>query len=229
MWALYTPLQRWGFYSIGGILLLAMGFIGRLHLSSRPELVLNAVSESASQTSKDGVTEVFIHVVGAVKKPGLVRLPASARVNDAIEKAGGPTSDAQLNLINLAAKVEDGVQLEVPGKSAPLVTRTAPPSEPRQAPRELTYTPDPGPYSVQPVQASDPGPSPAGPTSTGLVSLNSATKAELDSLPGVGPVTADKILQYRQEHGGFRSVDELLAVKGIGPKKLEALRSRVQL
>ncbi|MEZ0327317.1 MAG: helix-hairpin-helix domain-containing protein [Fimbriimonas sp.] len=234
MWAQYTPLQRLGFCSIGGMLLLAMGYIGHLQLGSRPELVLNTTSGKPTASEQMSSNEVLVHVIGAVKNPGLVRLQPNARVMDAIEKAGGATSDAQLDLINLAAKVEDGVQLEVPGKSArlnprPLTTRS---STPRRFPRELPGSIDSGSVpslGVRPIEVDPPSSSESGPVASGLVSLNTASKAELDTLPGVGPSTADKIIQYREEHGGFTSVDELLAVKGIGPKKLAAIRDRVQL
>src|SRR5512133_519760 len=128
--------------------------------------------------------QLFVDVVGAVRRPGLYRVDAGAR-------AGGPTGKAQLELLNLAALVADGEQVVVPRRGA---------------------------AAVAPAGAAAP---------TGPVHLNSATPEQLDALPGVGPVTAQKIIDYRTQHGGFGSVDELDAVPGIGPARLADLRSLV--
>ncbi|QEC49667.1 ComEA family DNA-binding protein [Baekduia soli] len=143
----------------------------------------------------------LVHVVGAVRRPGVYRLRAGQRVQDAIRRAGGAARGADLQAINLAAKVADAQQVVVPRRSA---AGAAPAAAPGAT----------GP----PGTASAPAP----------VSLNAATAEQLDTLEGVGPATARKILEYRQAHGGFRSVDELAQVPGIGPKKLEALRAQVQ-
>jgi competence protein ComEA len=140
---------------------------------------------------------VVVHVVGAVRVPGIYELPEGSRVDDAIETAGGPGPKAALELVNLAAPVGDGQQIVVPLRD-----------------RAGTSTDD-GPTASG---------SPAGP-----LHLNTATLEELDALPGVGPVTAQKILDYREEHGAFGSVDELDAVPGIGPARLEQLAELVQL
>lgn len=138
--------------------------------------------------------QLFVDVVGAVRRPGLYRLREGARVADAVSRAGGPTPKAQLELVNLAARIADGEQVVVPQRGA-----------------------------VAAVAAGGGGPgAPAGP-----VHLNSATLEQLDGLPGVGPVTAQKIVDYRTQHGGFGSVDELDAVPGIGPARLADLRSLV--
>jgi competence protein ComEA len=139
-------------------------------------------------------THSVVHVVGAVHRPGVYRLTAGARVQDAIARAGGATDGADLQAINLAAKVADGQQVVVPRR--------------RPASRATTSAP-----------AST---SPSGP-----LSLNSATAEQLDTLDGVGPATAQKILEYRTAHGGFSSVDDLAQIPGIGPKKLESLRGQV--
>jgi competence protein ComEA len=133
---------------------------------------------------------LVVHVVGAVRRPGLYRLPDGARVADAVARAGGATRRAELSLINLAAPLADGAQVAVPRRGAA-------------------------------VAGAD-GSSPAAP-----VSLSSATLEQLDALPGVGPTTAQKILDYRTQHGAFRSVDELDAIPGIGPARLEQLRELV--
>jgi competence protein ComEA len=147
---------------------------------------------------------VVVQVAGAVRSPGVYRLPAGKRVDDAVRMAGGATARADLAGVNLAAKVEDGRQVIVPER-----------------------TPGAGAAAgaVAPASAPDstvPGAAPAAP-----LSLNTATADQLDTLDGVGPATAQKILAYRQQHGGFGSVSELGQVPGIGPKKLAALRTQV--
>jgi len=145
-------------------------------------------------------TAVVVDVVGAVRRPGLYRLAQGARIADAVSRAGGATRKADLALINLAAPLADGEQVVVPRRGSALPA----------APRGATGS------------SATPG-VPAG----GPVHLSTATLEQLDSLPGIGPVTAQKILDYRQEHGAFTSVDELDAVPGIGPARLDQLQDLV--
>jgi competence protein ComEA len=145
-------------------------------------------------------TVALVHVAGAVRTPGVYRLRDGERVQDAVRRAGGPRAGADLNAINLAAKVADGQQLVVPRRGAA------------------------GAAAVSGAGGGEPGGPPQAP-----VSLNTATAEQLDTLDGVGPATASKILEYRRQHGGFRSVDDLGEIPGIGPKRLAALRGKVQL
>jgi competence protein ComEA len=136
---------------------------------------------------------LVVDVVGAVRRPGLVRLHEGARVADAITRAGGLEHGAERAGVNFAAPVSDGQQVLVPRHGAA-------------------------------VAGSGIGGAAA---SAGPVSLSSATAEQLDALPGVGPVTAEKIVAYRQQHGAFRSVDELDAISGIGPSRIADLRGLV--
>jgi competence protein ComEA len=138
---------------------------------------------------------LVMHVVGAVRRPGLYRLADGSRIADALRRAGGATRKADLSLVNLAAPVSDGTQVVVP--------RRAPPAG---AGDSATETPG---------------------AASGPVHLNTATIEQLDELPGVGPVTAQKIVDYRGQHGAFSSVDDLDAIPGIGPARLEQLRELV--
>ncbi len=138
---------------------------------------------------------VVVHVVGAVRSPGLYRLAEGRRVADAVARAGGATGRADLAGLNLAAPLADGQQVVVP----------------RRAPHAGA--------------ASSPAPAPASPT--GPVQLSTATVDQLDTLPGIGPVTAQKIIDFRTRHGPFRSAEELDAVPGIGPARIEQLRELV--
>ena len=146
-----------------------------------------------------------VDVAGAVRAPGVYRLPASARVDDAVREAGGPKRDADLSGVNLAAKVEDGRQYIVPEKAS-----TAG-----------------GTAAAAPTGGAGDTAAAASPSTP--LNLNTATAEQLDQLDGVGPETARKIVAYRQQKGGFRSVEELDQVPGIGPQRLAALRDLVRV
>jgi competence protein ComEA len=144
--------------------------------------------------------EVVVHVVGAVARPGVQHLPAGSRIEDAVDAAGGAKPDADLSRLNLAAVLDDGEQI--------YVVRVG-----EQPPAAVVG-------ASPPVAGAAPGPP---------IDLNRASEAELDTLPGVGPATAAAIVATRQERGGFRSVDDLLDVRGIGEAKLAELRDRVKV
>ena len=145
-------------------------------------------------------TAVVVHVVGAVRRAGLYRLRQGDRVADALARAGGATRRADLALVNLAALVSDGEQVVVPRRGA---------------------------AGAGAGGGAAGGAADATGVSTGPVHLNGATLEQLDALPGVGPVTAQRILDYRAKHGAFGSVDELDAIPGIGPARLDQLRDLV--
>jgi competence protein ComEA len=155
---------------------------------------------------------LVVHVVGAVRRPGLFRLREGARVADAVERAGGATRRADLAGLNLAAPLVDGIQVLVPARVA--------------AGGEVPSTTDVAGGTASSGSGSGADEA-VGPAAGRKPSLATATAEELDELPGVGPVTAQNILDYRAEHGPFRSVDDLDAVPGIGPARIEQLRDLV--
>jgi competence protein ComEA len=146
-----------------------------------------------------------VHVVGQVRRPGLVRLAAGSRVADAIERAGGASPGADLSTLNLARMLVDGEQVRVP--------------RPGEVPLGV------GPAGGQPGPVGGAGG--GSPGVGGPVNLNSADLAALDTLPGVGPVLAQRIIDWRTEHGRFTSVEELGEVSGIGDKLYAQIRPRV--
>ena len=167
------------------------------------QLVLAPVqAEPSAAASPSASADVLVHVCGAVRSPGVVRLPAGARVADALDLAGGATSRAELAGVNLAARVADGQQIVVPERGAP---------------------------SAAGMPAADPAAAAAGIAAApgGLVNINTASLSELDTLQGVGPSTAQKIIDYRTANGGFTSVEQLKDVPGIGDAKFAALKDSV--
>jgi competence protein ComEA len=141
----------------------------------------------------------YVHVTGAVRRPGVYRVPSWGRLDAAIRRAGGATRRADLQGVNLAAKVSDGQQVIVPAR-----VRNAG------------------------VEAPAAGVAGAG-EAAAPISLNTATVEQLDQLEGIGPATAQKILDWRKEHGGFGSVEDLRQISGIGPKRFESLKEKVRM
>jgi competence protein ComEA len=190
---------------VGGLvalLVVAGNRLSQVGASRAPEVV--APLEPVSTAPEAAVRPVLVvHVVGAVRRPGLFRLPEGSRVADAVARAGGATRKAELAGLNLAAPLVDGIQVVVPSRAAL------------------------GGPGAATSDAGSPGSEAAGGALGPKLSLATATAEELDELPGVGPVTAQTIIDYRSEHGPFRSVDDLDAVPGIGPTRVEQLRELV--
>jgi competence protein ComEA len=149
-------------------------------------------------------SELYVHVAGAVRRPGLVRLPSGSRVAAALERAGGPTRRADLTLVNLAARAQDGQQIVVPVAGAGGVAGAA--------------------GGVADGTAA----SATGGVPGAKIHLSTATAEQLDAVDGIGPTLAERIVEYRDAHGGFRSLEELAEVEGIGEKRLATLRDALQ-
>jgi competence protein ComEA len=202
-------------YALAALVVVVLGvrfMQGQARGAAAPAAAASAPAPDSASASTSGsasgsvrldprpATSALVHVAGAVRSPGVYRLRDGERVQDAVRRAGGPRAGADINAINLAAKVADGQQVVVPRRGAG------------------------GAAPVGGAGAGEPGGPPQAP-----VSLNTATAEQLDTLDGVGPATASKILEYRRQHGGFRSIDDLGEIPGIGPKRLAALRGKVQL
>jgi competence protein ComEA len=150
-------------------------------------------SSSESFTLSGQAGDLVVDVTGAVARPGVYRLPAGSRVDDAVQRAGGAGPRAELEAVNLAARLADGQQVVVPEAA-------------------------PGGGVATAASSEEEGP----------ISLGTATVEQLDTIDGIGPVTAQDIVDFRDEHGGLSSVDQLDQVSGIGPATMESLRARLQ-
>ena len=146
---------------------------------------------------------IVVHVAGAVGRPGIVQLPTGSRLHEAITAAGGSTGTADLDRLNLAALLEDGQKILVPERGST--------------------------DAAVPGAGADGSGAPGGTGPPAKVNLNTADVEELATLPRVGPVLAQRIVDWRKEHGAFGSVEELDAVEGVGPKLLEALLPLVRV
>jgi competence protein ComEA len=182
---------------VGALLVGAVLFFSR----SAPAVVAppaQAADLPQGEPAADGTapaTSMAVHVAGAVRRPGLYELAGNLRVADAIEAAGGPTRRADLDALNLAQPIADGVKIYVSRRGE------------------------------APATSADGGPL----TSDAPVGINSADAAALEQVPGIGPVKAAAIVDYRAQIGSFESIDQLLEVTGIGPATLESLRPYVTL
>ncbi|HEY5144437.1 MAG TPA: helix-hairpin-helix domain-containing protein [Solirubrobacteraceae bacterium] len=202
------PLSTLAPYAIAAVLVLVLGgrwLAGRQDAApASPAGAVHRTTAAATTAAEPqvsiptGAVSSVVDVAGAVRRPGVYRLRAGARVRDALLRAGGATHRANTAAVNLAAKITDGQQILVPER-APGIAGAS------------------GPAAAGGAGAGPPVP----------VSLNGATLEQLDALQGVGPSTAQKILEWRAQSGGFASVDDLAQIPGIGPKKLEALRPQV--
>lgn len=173
-----------------------------------------ASSTCLSSTSTSVPTKIYVQVAGAVRRPGVYQLPAQARVFEAIMAAGGFTEEADQDAVAQAAPLCDGCRVLVPRKGT-LV-------------QDSLRGPELSSAGVSSVESAD-STGRASPESGSRVSLNRATAAELETLPGIGPSLAERIVKYREANGAFQSVEELLNVPGIGPAKLEQVRPYVGL
>jgi competence protein ComEA len=171
-----------------------------------PTTTVDGTGVAAPGREEDPPAQLVVHVAGAVMSPGVVHLAGGSRVVDAVRAAGGLRADADPDRTNLAAPLTDGQRVVVPVLGQPLPSDVVLPGAP-----------------VEPDGGSG-----ADATGTaGPIDLNAATEAELDTLPGVGPATAQAIVAHREAEGPFRTVDDLLDVRGIGEAKLEAVRDLV--
>ena len=184
----------------GAVLAVVLGVTQLTRGTGETAAAPRSTAPIAIQGSAEAGDRLVVHVAGAVRQPGVYKLATGARVDDAVARAGGATRRADLGGLNLAAQLEDGRQVLVPQRVA-------------QAGRGDA--------------AATAGATAAAPGQP--LNLNTATLEQLDTLSGIGPTTAQKILDFREERGGFGSVEELGQIPGIGEVRLASLREEVTL
>ena len=213
-----TILRKYGYVILGVLCILALGGL-YISTNRRPSGVMT-LGQPITNLQADGPqapatepepepeptpappqepTMIGVHIVGAVNAPGFIQVPYGSRVYDVLQLAGGETYEADLELINLAAFVHDGIQIRIPAIGDEPQEIAGPPGQPAQA-----------------AAAAD-----------GRVNINLASLTELQTLPGIGPVIAQNIIDFREANNGFNSVDDLLNVPRIGPATLENIRNNV--
>ena len=166
-------------------------------------------TEEENNEVKEEKSKIIIHVSGAVVNEGIVELEEKARVADAIEAAGGVTEDAYMRDINLASLLEDGMKVYIPTKE------------------EVMQKEENSDYIIGSNNII--GNNNVESKKSGKVNINTATKEELDTLPGVGELTANKIISYREENGKFKSIEEIKEVSGIGDSKFEQIKDLIEI
>lgn len=171
------------------------------------EIVENKTEEKTEDI--DQVAKIIVHVSGAVKQEGIVELEENSRVADAIELAGGVTENAYMKDVNLAELLEDGMKIYIPSKE------------------EVENQKESGNY-VGNTNTSNKNTTDKNDLNT-KVNINTATKEELDTLPGIGESTANKIINYREENGKFKSIEEIKEVSGIGDSKFEQIKDLIEI
>ena len=168
-------------------------------------MVKNETKETEEKTGK-----IMVHITGAVKREGVVTLEENSRVTDAVEAAGGLTEDADMSKVNLAYVLEDGVKIRIPSKNE---------QEKINEIEELTE-------DEQFVENNNESKTKS---ENNIVNINKATQTELETLPGIGPSIALKIISYREENGKFSSVEDLKNVNGIGENKYENIKNLISV
>ena len=179
--------------------------------NTNEEEIENVLEVAQTNTTKETEEKnIFVHIAGCVQKEGMLELSSNSRIADAIEKAGGLTQEADLSDINLAYLLEDGMKIYIPNQNE------------RQENNEKTEN-TAKTESTPSMQIQDTN------TKQNVININTATQEELDTLPGIGPATATKIIEYRKEKGKFKQKEEIKEVSGIGEAKYEKIKEYISI
>ena len=230
---------------ISAVILVLAGVIGFIAMNSykKEELIIQRTNsenseQAAGKTTKQTEDKMLIHVIGSVNKPGVVEIPKESRMADAIDMAGGFAKNADIEAVNLAYKLEDGQQLYIPEKDTGNKTTK------KKTVQNKSNKTLPGVQSIAVkgqnggISNSDKGVKTEALVGNGqqinsageiVVNLNTASQEQLDSLPGVGPATAKKIIEYRNKNGRFKAPEDIKKIGGIGKAKYEKIKERITI
>lgn len=194
------------------VIIIVIGIIG-YYIYGREKGGANIVENEEILVKKEEKQDnenkkIMVHVTGAVKNEGVVTLSENSRIADAVETAGGLTEDADMSKINLAYVLEDGMKLRIPSKN-----------DVEEEAEEFTEDE----YLVENIPQSNTK------SEKGIVNINKATQTELETLPGIGPSIALKIINYREENGKFTSIEDLKNVNGIGDSKFDNIKEFISV
>ena len=178
------------------------GSDGNTGSSAGDESAKNVENVDKNENSTDGVGQIYVHIIGEVKNEGIVILNKGERVIDAIEKAGGVTESADLSKINLAYKLSDGQKIKIPNVNEPVK-------------EEANYV-----YGLGSNEKE---------VKNSKVNINTATQTELETLNGIGPSLASKIIEYRKKNGSFKKIEEVKNVSGIGGDKYNLIKEEIEV
>ena len=167
---------------------------------------IEEVSETAEIEEK-----IVVHITGAVKKEGVIYLKKGARIVDAIKEAGGETKEADLSQVNLAYELQDGQKIYIPNKNE----------------KVSQYIISTNGETIDSNGANTGNESTSTSKEGAKVNINTATQNELDGLPGIGPALAQRIIDFREENGNFKSIEDIQNVKGIGDSKFDEIRDKI--
>ena len=188
--------------------------IADMLVSNEADVNENQAKDNAVDVNNENLQEetekIAVHIIGEVNKPGIIYLEEGARINDAIEEAGGETKEADLAQVNLAYVLQDGQKIYIPNKKEKITTYIIQESGNNGVVEENSNTNESKGENEK-------------------VNINTASQSELDGLPGIGDSIAQRIIDYREQNGNFKSIEELKEVKGIGEAKFEEIKDRVTI
>ena len=180
-------------------------------IKEETNLAIEQTTNEKNEEEKKEKTSIFVHISGAVNKEGVVELEENSRISDAIEKAGGIKEEANITNINLAYKLEDGMKIHIPTNKEVEENKN---NENKETKKEENKK-----YVTNSSELNNKENEKNNTKKQEKININTATKEELDTLPGIGPSTALKIIEYREEKWKFKNADELKEVSGIGEAK----------
>ena len=168
------------------------------------------VAENTNEEENEEEEYIVVHVTGAVKNPGIVKLKENSRIEDAIEAAGGLTEDSDISSVNLAYELEDGVKIRIPNV------------DDKKNKKETYISEDSGENVILEDEQTEEN------SGSSLVNINKATQTELETLPGIGPAIASKIIEYRESKGKFSKIEDIKNVTGIGDSKFANIKDLIK-